>query len=134
MSDRAKNNVGLIENWAKPILFGLVTSAVVCAFVSLLISVVVALLKAFSEYAVIPLAVLALAAGVFAGAWIAGKIAKRRGLLVGIVIALLSFVVLLAAGLVSSSAALSDLSWIKFIVLLISGAAGGYCSMRQRRR
>lgn len=123
-----------VNTLIKPLIIGIFAAIIICVLFSFLVSAVIAIFKVFSEFAVVPIAIVALAVGVFFGAWICGKIIRKRGLICGIIIGLAVFLLLLIVGLLGADSLLGSVTWIKFAVILIAGAAGGYFSMCRPRK
>lgn len=113
----------------KPLIIGIVVSFIICIVFSFVVSAIMAIFKVFSEFAVVPIAIAALAVGVFFGAWAAARIVRKRGLVCGIIIGIIVFLMLVLVGLMGTNSLLGCVTWIKFAVILIAGAAGGCCAM-----
>ncbi len=72
--------------------------------------------------------------GALAGGFIAAKLNRGAGLIVGIITGLAIFIILTAAALVNSDSSLSFLSLIRFGVTLLGGAAGGVLGIRENKK
>ena len=62
---------------------------------------------------------------VFFGGYIAAKVSKEKGFIVGAVTGFIMFVSVLSAGLLNSDGVFSYMTLIKLLVFIISGALGG---------
>lgn len=82
------------------------------------------------EYAVT--AVFAL--GAFAGGFIATKINKGAGLIIGLITGLTMFVVVTIAALTRNAEAVTILTVIKLALSVVAGGLGGVLGLRERKR
>ena len=76
----------------KPFLFGLIASLAVSMLFVMAFSLVFVVMKSIVTSAVIPLSVVALMLGCFAGGWVCGSISRSRGLFYGLAVGLTVFI------------------------------------------
>ncbi len=74
------------------------------------------------------------AIGALAGGFIAAKLNKGAGLIVGLITGFALFVILTAAALINSDSSLSVLSLIRLGAMLLGGAAGGILGVRENTK
>lgn len=72
--------------------------------------------------------------GALAGAYIAVRIIKAGGLIWGSAAGAVIFLMILIAGLISSTDTLSFYTVLKLIVLVLAGAAGGILAVNKKER
>lgn len=118
----------------KPVAVGFLLAITVTLIMLALSSLILALIECVTSAAVIPLSLISLACGCFAGAYACALLTCRRGLLHGAIIAGMLFVLIYMVGLFSSELSFGSESAIKLFVLLSAGCCGGYLGVSGRGR
>lgn len=134
MIDKRKNIFSGAVHFTRPIFVGVVVSAVLTVLTILLISLIFAAVKTFSDSLVIPLAVLCAATGAFAGGFIAARLLKCRGLIIGLCVGAIFFLFVWIAGLIWGGAGLNLSCLIVLILLCSCGGSGGYCGVNIKKK
>lgn len=75
-----------------------------------------------------------LAVGAFFGGFLATKINKSAGLVVGLITGFVMFLIITATALTKSSEPVSYMTLIKLGAALLAGGAGGILGLRERKR
>ena len=118
----------------KAVLFGTVCGLLVTIIFTCILSVIVltsGLLPAdITNYVMIVL----LAMGTFFGGFIATKINKSAGLLIGLITGFVIFMLVTITGLINSSDSVTILTLIKLITTVIFGGLGGIAGLKKRER
>ena len=109
----------------KAIVIGVISSVVIIAVLMCILSAVMLFSKSIpTEYlSYITIAVCGI--GVLFGAYIAARICKKQGLLIGVSVAFIVFLAILIAGFSVEGSSLSVLTVIKGVVMLVMGALAG---------
>ena len=110
----------------KPFLVGLTAALAVSMLLVMTFAVVLVVMKSIVTSAVIPLSVVALMLGCFAGGWVCGSISRSRGLLYGLVIGLTVFVGAWVIGIAMGEDTFSLTVALKLVLLLLAGGCGGW--------
>ena len=121
----------------KPFVIGLVAALVVAMAFVMLFALVFVLMKSIVSSAVIPLSVISLMLGCFAGGWICGSISRQRGLFYGLAIGVAVFLGAWIIGIAMDEKAFSIAVAVKLILLLAAGGCGGWLGsnrVKPRRR
>ncbi len=121
----------------KPFLFGLIASLAVSMLFVMAFSLVFVVMKSIVTSAVIPLSVVALMLGCFAGGWVCGSISRSRGLFYGLAVGLTVFVGAWIIGIAMGEDTFSLAVAVKLILLLLAGGCGGWLGsdrVRPRRK
>lgn len=116
----------------KAVLFGilcamLISIAILCVFSAVVLSS--GLLP--SELTNI-ITIAALAVGTFAGGFIAARITKSAGLIVGLITGFTVFMIITVIGLIKSTESMTHLTIVRFVSTLITGAIGGIIGVNKR--
>ena len=121
----------------KPFVIGLVAALIVAMAFVMLFALVFVLMKSIVSSAVIPLSVISLMFGCFAGGWICGSISRQRGLFYGLAIGVAVFLGAWIIGIAMDEKAFSIAVAVKLILLLAAGGCGGWLGsnrVKPRRR
>ncbi|MDR1002620.1 MAG: TIGR04086 family membrane protein [Oscillospiraceae bacterium] len=123
----------------KPLLAGLAVAAVITLVLLSLCALLFALIESIAQFLILPLSLIVCAVGCYIGTYVCVSIAKRRGILSGVIIGLSLFVILWIFSLFSADFGVGINSVLKLAVLLLSGCCAGYMaingkSARKRRR
>ncbi|MBQ9900830.1 MAG: TIGR04086 family membrane protein [Clostridia bacterium] len=118
----------------KPFVFGLVAALVVSMAFVMLFALLFVVMKSIVSSAVIPLSVVSLMLGCFAGGWICGSVSRQRGLFYGLAIGLTVFLGAWIIGIAMDEAAFSFAVIVKLILLLLAGGCGGWLGSNRVRR
>lgn len=110
----------------RPIILGLFFSLAVMVALLAVFSLIFIVLESIYDSAVLPLSLIAAAAGAFAGAYICAGFTKCYGIIYGALVGVLTFLVIWIIGLFGEETALGALTGVKAALLVLSGAAGGW--------
>lgn len=130
---RGKGN-GTPQGSVKPVLIGTAVAAGITLLLTGAISLVLLLIKSITQSSVLPLALAAAGAGCLAGGYICAKLTRRRGTVYGALVGLAVFVIITLAGLCFTNPVFGTETAVKFVVLIMCGAFGGYTGSRRRPR
>ncbi len=75
-----------------------------------------------------------LSCGTFFGGFVTSKITKSAGLVVGIITGFIIFLIITAMGMAKSDEALTVLTLVRFILLVIFGGVGGIFGLKKREK
>ncbi len=130
-----KEETGLLVKLIRPVLWGVCVGALTCLLLLLIMAAVMAA-QNVPQTAVTPMAVAAAAAAAFLGGLTSARIAKERGLLVGVLCGLLMYVVVALAGFALLREIRGTYALLKLFVLVGCGAIGGLIGVntKQSRR
>jgi len=116
----------------KPIIIGVLSSALIIAIL-LCLSAVVLNLTPSVPYGIIDYLTTAIAGiGVLIGSYIASAIMKSRGLIIGLLCAFIILAIIIAIGLSDGKNDVSIMTAIRSAVLLICGAVGGILGVNKK--
>ena len=121
----------------KPFIIGLAAALIVSMAFVMLFALVFVLMKSIVSSAVIPLSVISLMLGCFAGGWICGSVSRQKGLFYGLAIGLAVFLGAWIIGIAMDEKAFSVAVAVKLILLLLAGGCGGWLGanrVKPRRR
>jgi len=117
----------------KAILIGVIGAIIVMLILLCVISALFTYSFAMPEKTLSYIVLIADAAGAFCGAYLCAAVSKSRGLLLGLICGFILFVILFLAGLCSGGS-ISTLTLIRFVVLMLCGAAGGVTGVNKKER
>ena len=127
---------GFVDSRKPPIKLILIGTAIAIA-VTLVLMCIICIVMQFTSalpYPLLPyILLIADAGGVFCGAYFIGAINKSSGLMLGVLCAIIMFVLLLIAGL-STGETVSILTLIKPIVMIVSGMIGGILGVNKKEK
>ncbi|HEX3017763.1 MAG TPA: TIGR04086 family membrane protein [Caproicibacter sp.] len=133
---KGSNAVGQkpILSAVRAIIIGAVAGAALCA-VLLAISALAFVSSENIPQNFLPAFIIAVSviSALFAG-FIAAKISKQRGLIYGSMAAMLLFILFLVSGLATSQSTVSSESFIRLLVMLLSGAIGGLIGVSRKSK
>ena len=118
LNGQAENNI------YKPIIWGVV-SGLFSIFVVMLLMAFVLTKSDFSESVSLMLATMAIAIGTFFSGFVSARLFKRRGLFIGLITGLLTFVLLVIISLASTDTTISSLLLIRLALVAVSSSLGG---------
>ena len=121
----------------KPFLAGLIAALAVSMLFVMTFALVFVVMKSIVTSAIIPLSVVALMLGCFAGGWVCGSISRNRGLFYGLAIGLTVFVGAWIIGIAMGEDTFSLTVAVKLVLLLLAGGCGGWLGsnrVRPRRK
>ena len=130
---KSKHEMGGAMRYLKPILLGTAAGAVVIAFVLMLLSLLLSL-QNIPQMLIMPMVLLALAIGSFAGGWVSAKAVHEKGMILGLCCGALLFIVLLLIGQGIEENSVGILAAIKLVVSLMCGAFGGVFGVNYKKR
>lgn len=117
----------------KPILFGISSGSVFCILLLLLFAIA-ATITDIPNALVVPLAIVAVSIASFFGAFIAAKLTKRNGWLIGLLNSVALFVLSIISGWRFFETADTDFIMIKLLIMTASGMLGGIVSVNSGKR
>ncbi len=132
-----KSNIGISKNNI-PFLKGYIIGIIICCLVISLLMIAAAL--AITSIGSVPVDYLGIiigiidGAGVFAGAFVCSKIIKSRGILNGLALGIIAFVIMMIAGFASSAGSLGENTLIKLAFSLIAGVLGGFAGVAKSHK
>lgn len=115
------------------VLTGAVCGSISVTMLVLLFSLIIVKSGSLNQSLVLMLCIIAAALGMFAGGFLAAKIADSMGLLIGALSGAAGFLILLAVNAVSGTVP-DAVSLLRFAVMLIAGAAGGVIGVNGGRK
>ena len=110
----------------KPFIIGLISALIVSMAFVMLFALVFVIMKSIVTSAIIPLSVVSLVLGCFAGGWICGSVSRGRGLFFGLAIGLTVFLGAWIIGIAMDEKAFSLAVAVKLALLTIAGGCGGW--------
>ncbi|MDP4119955.1 MAG: TIGR04086 family membrane protein [Bacillota bacterium] len=121
-------------HYVKAVAIGVLSAAIICMLLISLITFV--LVKSQNLPAnIISLVVLIISCiSTFFGGYITVRILKNKGLLFGMITGLFVFLIVLIAGLSSSTETISAITLTKAAIMVISGAIGGIFSINKKSK
>lgn len=118
----------------KAVLFGTVCGLLVTVIFTCILSVIIltsGLLPVdITNYVMVAL----LSMGAFVGGFIATKITKSAGLVIGLITGFVIFMLITIFGLIKSNDSITMLTLIKLVAALILGGLGGIAGLRKKER
>lgn len=118
LNGQAENNI------YKPVIWGVI-SGLFSIFVAMLLLAFVLTKSNLSESVSMTLATIIIAIGTFFSGLVSAKLFKRRGLFIGLISGLLTFMLLVIISLASTDTSISVLLLIRLAVVAVSSALGG---------
>lgn len=130
---RSKPESGFERLYLRPVIWGVVCSVAVCVLLLLLLSGVVTL-RDVPVRLIDPMMVAVLFFASFAGGYLAARMTREKGLLMGLSCSGAFFLLLLAAGLPLTGGRFTTLLPVKLFGMLLFGAVGGILGVNLRVR
>ncbi len=124
-------NIGVMR-YAGPILWGICGSAVSC-FILLMIFSVVLSASSLPVSAARPIAMVALFISSLVGGFIASRILRERGLVIGALSGIAYFLLYMLIGLIFGSAGIEASVILKFVIATVASAIGGIIGVNYKR-
>ena len=118
----------------KATAIGAAAGIFICSIILILMSFVFLKTEHLPTSAAYILLQIAGAFSAFAGSYIAVRIYKEKGLIVGVLTALMIFVVIFVTGLITCTENISVMSVTKLVALLCAGSLGGIISVNKKKR
>ncbi len=116
---------------------GLVTgtlTGIAVTFILVLVCVyAVVKMQTIPYSAIAPMIIITASIGSFAGGYLAGRVSRQNGLLLGAVCGLLLFLCMLGAGVLSGGI-IGATTLLRLLLPLTAGALGGIAAVNKRRR
>lgn len=119
---------------AKSVLFGVACGMLTSVIFMCVLAAVMLTSGLLSQELTNYIMIAVCAIGAFVGGFIATKLNKGAGLIVGIITGFVIFVLITAAALIKNTSPVSLLTAIRLAALLIGGAFGGILGIRERKR
>lgn len=132
-NDKSQND-GLFAKMAKAVISGTIIGAIMCMLMLIIVSFVFVKIQSVPETAVVPAAIFIACAGAFVGGYFAARIRKSTGMAVGAISALLMFIILLLVGMLFMGDNFGVVSFLRMVLMLLSGAIGGVLGVNKRKR
>ncbi len=108
----------------KPLLLGLIFSIII-TLIFLSISAIASTNLDLNDNAILALSLISANIGIFFGGFIAGKINKSKGYMIGALNGLICFIILTIISFVFNKNSMTTISLIKFITFVLSSLIGG---------
>lgn len=119
---------------ARAVIFGGLFGGVMLILMLFLSSFFVLKMKSLSQTAVFAAAIISSCISAFLAGFLASRILKARGIIVGALSALLLFIIVLLAGTIISSDSINLDTLMRFAAMLLSGSFGGILGVNRRPR
>jgi putative membrane protein (TIGR04086 family) len=121
------------KQFVMPAIYGILGAFIISI---LLLAAFSALMTAkdMPSAAVMPFACIAISAGALCGGFMASRLYRSRGLMMGAVTGLLFFIILYITGAIMHQADLNTLLLLKIVLSAVFGAVGGIVGVNLKRR
>ncbi len=122
--------------WTKmvrAVAVGAATGTVVCLLLLLIMAAIVSA-QDIPQAATVPMAVVAAAIGTFSGGFICARIAREKGLLLGLLCGALLYLMILLAGTIWFRDSHSAYVFVKLAILVGCGGIGGVVGVNLKKR
>lgn len=119
--------------YGKPLLVGTVAGVVTAVAVMLLCALAVSCFS-LPTAAMRAMAILTVAAGGFAGGYVAARTFRKKGLLIGVTVGVLLALILTVAGVLFTKEAPAMQSLSKFAILIVSAMIGGILGVNAKSK
>ena len=119
--------------WLRAVAIGVVVGTVVCLLLLLGMAAIMAS-QDVPKVAVVPMAVIAAAIGAFVGGLVCARIAKEKGLLLGLLCGAALYLLILLAGTIWFRDSHSTYIFIKLAILVGCGGVGGGVGVNLKKR
>ena len=119
---------------ARAVIFGGLFGGVMLILMLFLSSFFVLKMKSLSQTAVFAAAIISSCISAFLAGFLASRILKARGIIVGALSALLLFIIVLLTGTIISSDSINLDTLMRFAAMLLSGSFGGILGVNRRPR
>ena len=123
-----------IKIMARSVIFGGFFGGVMLILMLFLSSFFVLKMKSLSQTAVFAAAIISSCISAFLAGFLASRILKARGIIVGALSALLLFIIVLLTGTIISSDSINLDTLMRFAAMLLSGSFGGILGVNRRPR
>ena len=123
-----------IKIMARAAIFGGLFGGVMLILMLFLSSFFVLKMKSLSQTAVFAAAIISSCISAFLAGFLASRILKARGIIVGALSALLLFIIVLLTGTIISSDSINLDTLMRFAAMLLSGSFGGILGVNRRPR
>ena len=123
-----------IKIMARAVIFVGLFGGVMLILMLFLSSFFVLKMKSLSQTAVFAAAIISSCISAFLAGFLASRILKARGIIVGALSALLLFIIVLLAGTIISSDSINLDTLMRFAAMLLSGSFGGILGVNRRPR
>ncbi len=117
----------------RPVLVGVGVGLLVCFGLLMLMAMLVQAVDV-PRTAILPLAIAAAAVGAFVAGLVAAAMARRHGLLMGVVCGLVLFLLILLAGVSRYAGVGGTTALLKLAVLVLAGGVGGVLGVNLRKK
>ncbi len=128
-----KDDTAAWVKMVRAVTIGAAAGTVICLLLLLIMAAIIAA-QDIPKAAVVPMAVVAAAIGTFAGGFICARIAREKGLLLGLLCGALLYLMILLAGTIWFRDAHSAYVFIKLAILVGCGGAGGIVGVNLKKR
>lgn len=116
-----------------PLLFGIVAGFIVSILLLCLLSMILAV-KDVPHASIVPLSFVAYAGGAFTGGFLAARLYRSKGMLLGAFSGLVFFLVLYITGAALHELGIGTLALVKLILSILCGCVGGIAAVNIRRK
>lgn len=126
------NNNGL--KLFRAVLIGTGAGLIICTVLLILATITFLQVKSIPAEAISVMVQIFGAIGAFAGGYITVRIAKEKGMILGVATAALLFVFVLLAGLCATTSTVTFATVAKGLAMLISGCLGGIVAVNKKQK
>lgn len=123
-----------IKSMARAVIFGGLFGGVILILMLFLSAFFVLKMKSLSQMAVFAAAIISSCVSAFLAGFLASRILKSRGIIVGALSALFLFIIVLLTGTILSSDSINLDTLMRFAAMLLSGSFGGILGVNRRPR
>lgn len=123
-----------IKTMTRAVILGGLFGGVVLILMLFLSAFFVLKMKSLSQTAVFAAAIISSCVSAFLSGFIASRILKSRGMVVGALSAMLLFIIVLLTGTIFSSDSINLDTLMRFVAMLLSGSFGGVLGVNRRPR
>ncbi len=119
--------------WVKPLVIGSATF-LGCFFIILLLFAILIMNKDLSETTLFAISYLLIAFAALTGGYVASRISKEKGLLIGGGTGLLSYILLAIFGTIFTQSGFGTIGLMKLLLCLLPAAVGGFFGVNRKKR
>ena len=118
----------------KSVMTGVFCGISICVLFLIFMAFLITKSNNFPHTIIPPLMIIIAGIGAFAGGYISARISSEKGMMCGMICAFLMFILLFIAGLISVREAITMMTVIRLLAMLLTGAIGGIIGVNKRKR